>query len=198
MNNRNDGAGVTQCWQAFPVEFTLLWGLSSYFSDCFTFTYKNFPPKVRRIKTGRPSEIMRSVSSHPVSVWVSVIVMSLCYDYVIVMFHFFAKLLQKINIFYIYISILCTCISNLSSNIIFAKEKFWKVAHSLWKSCKFAHNDMLGGIPLPQMCIPPITPVWANLQLFRANVQLFPKKLRIRHEMLRIRPEKLRPNWTWL
>ena len=75
----------------------------------------------------------RSVSSHPVSVWVSVIVMSLCYDYVIVMFHFFAKLLQKINIFYIYISILCTYISNFSSNIIFAKEKFWKVAHSLWK-----------------------------------------------------------------
>ena len=47
-----------------------------------------------------------------------------CYDYVIVMFHFFAKLLQKINIFYIHISILCTYISNLSSNIIFAKEKF--------------------------------------------------------------------------
>ena len=76
---------------------------------------------------------LTSVSSHPVSVWVSVIVMSLCYDYVIVMFHFFAKLLQKINIFYIYISILCTYISNLSSNIIFAKEKFWKVVHSLWK-----------------------------------------------------------------
>ena len=80
-----------------------------------------------------PASPLTSVSSHPVSVWVSVIVMSLCYDYVIVMFHFFAKLLNKINIFYIYISILCTYISNLSSNIIFEKEKFWKVAHSLWK-----------------------------------------------------------------
>ena len=50
---------------------------------------------------------------------------------------------------------------------------------------------MLGGIPSPQVCIPPITPVWANLQLFIANAQLFPKKLRIRREMLCILVRKI-------
>ena len=76
----------------------------------------------------------------------------------------------------------------------FYKGKILKSCTFALKSCKFTHNDMLGGIPLPQVCIPPITPVWANLQLFRANVQVFPKKLHIHHEMLCIRPENLHPN----
>ena len=54
------------------------------------------------------------------------------------------------------------------------------------------------GYPLSTSVHTPITPVWANLQLFRANAQLFPKKLRICHEMLCIHPENLHPNWTWL